>query len=114
MEILEGWRGFYFPPGGYKLDNEGNPVIEQPFVHNFNSRIIQVMASGTSLVPMSTPPSVHPQITPFVITDDITADKYFGPQGTRHQHSDNSVSSVFIKGIPYTGPVYNDKGNRLT
>ena len=46
MKIREGWRGFDVTPAGYKLDNEGNPVVDQYFVHNLNSLTIQVSASG--------------------------------------------------------------------
>ena len=39
MKICEGWRGFDIPPPGYKLYNEGKPVVDQSFVHNLNSQI---------------------------------------------------------------------------
>ena len=46
MKISEGWRDFDVPPEFYKLDNKGKPLVEQSSVHNLNSRIIQVSASG--------------------------------------------------------------------
>ena len=82
MRIREGWRGFDVPPEGYKLDNGGKPVVDQSFVHNLNSQIIQVGASGNSLVSIPPPPSVPPQIPSFVTTYAIPARQYFGRQGT--------------------------------
>ena len=56
MKIRKGRRGFDVPPSGYKLDNEVKPVVDQSFLHNLNSQIIQVSASGNSLVPTPPPP----------------------------------------------------------
>ena len=114
MKISEGWRGFGFPPAGYKLDNEGKPVVEQSFFHNLNSQIIQVSASGNSLVPMPPPPSGPPPILPFVIKDASTSVQSFGRKGNRQQISDNIISFVSINGRPYNGTVFDDKINRLT
>ena len=84
-------------------------MVDQYFLHNLNSWISQVSASGNSLVPMPPTPSIPPPIPPFVITDSSTAGQYFGCQGTRQQRSYNSISSVSINGRPYNGPIYNDK-----
>ena len=89
-------------------------MVDQTSVHNLNLQIIKVIASGNSLVPMPPPPPGPPPITPFVTTDVSTSGQSFGCQVTRQQRSDNSVSSVSINTRPYNGPVYDDKGNRLT
>ena len=100
MKLFEGWRGFDVPQSGYKLDKEGKLVFDQSFVHNLNSQISQVSASGKSLVPMPTPPSVTPPIPQLVITYYITSGQYFGCQDTIQHSSHNSVSSVSINGRP--------------
>ena len=114
MKICEGWRRFYVPPEGYKLDNEVKPVVEQSFVHNLNSWINQVSTWGKSLVPIPTTPSVPPPIPPFITIYYSRARQYFGYQGTRQQRLDNSLSSVSINGRTYNGHVYDDKIKCLT
>ena len=114
MKICDEWRGFDVPPAGYKLDNELKLLVYQSFAHNLNSIINQVSASDDSLVKMPPTPSRPPSIPPFVIIDSRTCGHSFGSQVTRHQRSDNSVSSLYINGRPYNGPVYDDKGNRIT
>ena len=114
MNNCEIWRGFDVPPEGYKPDNERKPVVDQNSVHNLNSQIIKVIASGNSLVPIPPPPSGTPPITSFVYTYISTSGQYFGCQVTRQQRSDNNVSSISINVRLYTGPVYDDKVNRLT
>ena len=89
-------------------------MVYQSFVHNLNSWINQVSASVNLLVPMPPPPPVPPLITPFVIIDASTSGQSFGCQGTRHQRSDNSVSSVSINRRPYNRPIYDDKLKFLT
>ena len=89
-------------------------MVGQSFVQNLNLVMIQVSASGNSLVPTHPQPLGPPPIPPFIITDTIIAVQYFVRQSTRHQCSYNSVSSVSINGRPHNGPVYDDKGNRLT
>ena len=114
MKISEGWRGFDVLPVGYKLDNEGKPVVDQSFVHNLNSQIDQLSASSNSLVPMPPPPSGPPPILPYVTTYSRTAGKSFSLQCTRHKCSYHSLSSLYINGRPYNGPVYDDKVNCIT
>ena len=114
MKTREGWRGFDILSSGYKLDNQGKPVVDQSLVQNLKLRIIQVSALGNSLFPMPPPPSVPLQILPFVTTDAITYGQYFCRQGTKQQNSDNSIYSVSINGRPSNGPVYYDKVNCIT
>ena len=87
MKIREGWRGFDSPLEGYKLDNEGKPVVGQSFVHNLNSQTNQVSAYGNTLVPIPNPPLGPPPIPTFVITDTRTFEQPFGNQGTRKKRS---------------------------
>ena len=101
MKICKVRKGFCVTPSGYKLDNEGKPVVDQSFIHNPNLRINQVSASGNSLVPMTPTPSGPLTILPFVSKDASIAFQYFGSQGTRHQCSNNSLFLAFINRRPY-------------
>ena len=62
---------------------------------------------------MTSPQSAPPPIPSFLITDVRTSGQSFGRQGTRQQISYNGLYYASINLRPYSGPVYDDKANRL-